>query len=296
MQKADKKTQREAQDLISKLENGDSILSEDLVEKEGDTEKQQERGQNTKVLRVKKNEKKITAEDLFKQTNDGGVNIKNVEKSKTKTDSKDWELMKGLDLNQLKKKEIIKEASILNKRNKSEAILEYGESSEDEEEILEVNALDGEENANELLLEKEKEEDEDTEKNGEREMMMTGWGEWAGGGFDFEQEQRKKKLKLQAKRKERLARAVKQRKDGGLRHVKINTKRIKDTTGIYLQDIPFEFENKSQVNFIMSQPVGEEWNGQLQYKRNIRPKMKTQAGKVIRPASDKTKQYKLSHF
>ena len=296
MKKGESKVQKEAKTLIEKLENGDSILSYDLKDEEI-TKKIAPLENKTKILKVKKNEKKITAQELFKKENDSEVNIKMFDKNKKEKINKKEEsnLMEGLNLKKLKKKQILKETSLLGKRNNKKGMLKFG-TSEEEEEILEVNALDEDENKKEIELEKEQEEGEKNDIFGEKETIMTGWGEWAGGGVEFEEEQRKKREKLNIQKKKRLKAAIKKRKDGKFNHVMVNTKRIKDTTGLYLQDIPFEFENKSQVNFVMSQPIGVEWNGQLNYKRNIRPKMKTKAGKVIRPLSEKSKEYKLSHF
>ena len=72
-------------------------------------------------------------------------------------------------------------------------MLEFGDESE-EDERLEVNALDDDENARELLLEKQMEEELDhTNKNQKLSKPMIGWGDWAGGGIDFQKKQERKR-------------------------------------------------------------------------------------------------------
>lgn len=297
MQRGRARTRRQAEQLVKKLKEGDSLTENDFSDEES-------QGHPTSVqklkVQVKKNEVRVSAHQLLKNA-DLQTNPEHEEKfrvnsriAKREEESHDSSLVKGLSLNQLKNKHAAKESSMLVKRSASRAILEYGTDSESNQDSFEVDARDMDENTKQLLQEKELEQMESGEAKDS--VQMLGWGDWAGGGIAFQQKQNQKRKQNELARKKRILAAVRKRKDGKIAHVKINSKRIKDTAGLYLRDIPFEFDNKEQVNFVMSQPIGVEWNGQLNYKRNIRPQLKTRPGLAIRPLSKKSKNYKLSHF
>ena len=51
-----------------------------------------------------------------------------------------------------------------------------------------------------------------------------------------------------------------------------------------MRELPHEFTNADQFDFMQSEPVGPEWNSINQFKDNIKPKVITKAGQVITPA------------
>ena len=353
MKRGEEQTRREAKDLWLKLKEGEDIQEDDLgkIEDSGEEEEEEEekakqhKGKREaiakkKKLVVKKNEKRITAAEMFKMENQGNIsntikgilrkgkqtNAKNkqgnteiIEDSNSSQDLEGLEidqaagkgnmkigivkdqtsLVQGLDLSKLRaqsKKQTSNPKSKPALSQKRDYIEFDSEESENETEnkFEEVDARDP--NSNRKRLEKEKEKDERQSKGLEHNGFTDGWGNWAGGDEAEERENDREKMKLERQRRRKLKLAMKERRDAKMKDVKISTKRVKDTEGLYLQDIPFEFENKEQVNFIMNQPIGQEWNSQQNYLRNIRKKVKTKAGAIIRPIGKSDGSYKVSHF
>lgn len=335
MKRGDEQTKREAKDLWRKLKDGEAIEEDDLGEMENisseDEEtvkkrkEQRELAKKKKKIVVKKNDKRVTAEDLFKENNTDQdseneeklqITQKTANQNNQESEEIDQEgleidpkagrgemqigvmksaaqdsLVAGLDLSKLRASAPKSQKPKIQKRN----YIEFdSDSSENEEDKEEIDARDTA--ANEKYLAQQKEKDEKVTNNLQTSGFNSGWGNWAGGDEAEEIENEREKRKLERERKKKLRKAMRERRDAKMKNVKISTKRIKDTQGLFLQDIPFEFENKEQVNFIMNQPIGSEWNSQQNYLRNIRSKVKTKAGAVIRPIGKSDGSYKVSHF
>lgn len=355
MKRGEEQTRREAKDLWLKLKEGEDIEEDDLGKMEDSGEEEDEDEEKAKEqkgkrealakkkkLVVKKNEKRITAAEMFKMENEGDLpnNIKGILRKGKREDAKNKQgnseiiedgnssqdlegleideaagkgnmkigvvkvkdqgsLVQGLNLSKLRaqsKKQTSNPKSEPKLSQKRDYIEFDSEESENETDTKyeEVDARDP--NSNRKKLEKEKEKDERQSKGLENNGFTDGWGNWAGGDEAEERENDREKQKLERQRRRKLKLAMKERRDAKMKDVKISTKRVKDTEGLYLQDIPFEFENKEQVNFIMNQPIGQEWNSQQNYLRNIRKKVKTKAGAIIRPIGKSDGSYKVSHF
>ena len=52
-----------------------------------------------------------------------------------------------------------------------------------------------------------------------------------------------------------------------------------------VRDLPRNFSNPDQFDFMQSEAVGPEWNSFTQFNDNIKPKIIAAAGQVIKPAT-----------
>ena len=51
----------------------------------------------------------------------------------------------------------------------------------------------------------------------------------------------------------------------------------------YVKELPHEYNNKDQFNFMVNNPIGPEWNSMRSTVQMIKPKIKSQPGNIIKP-------------
>ena len=50
-----------------------------------------------------------------------------------------------------------------------------------------------------------------------------------------------------------------------------------------VRDLPHNFSNSDQFDYLQNEVIGPEWNSLNQFKDNIKPKVKAKVGQVINP-------------
>ncbi|KAL5265131.1 hypothetical protein ACHWQZ_G006017 [Mnemiopsis leidyi] len=119
--------------------------------------------------------------------------------------------------------------------------------------------------------EKEKIVDEETEKD--LDITLPGWGSWAGVGTNDQPQ----------KRIIKKAAPTAPRKDSGLDHVIINTKKNRKLQPHLVRHLPHPYKNRSVIEREMRQPIGPQWNSIRAFKNMIKPLESTVDGRVIEP-------------
>lgn len=108
---------------------------------------------------------------------------------------------------------------------------------------------------------------------------LPGWGSWAGENLS-KREQRKNKNRFLTVEK---GIAPKDRKDAKLKHVIINQKRQRGTTGFMATSLPFPFTNRQEYERAMRMPLGKEWNVKEVFQGNTKPRVLVKPNAIIKP-------------
>ncbi|KAK6316749.1 hypothetical protein J4Q44_G00121490 [Coregonus suidteri] len=143
----------------------------------------------------------------------------------------------------------------------------------DEQRVIIKEAFAGDDVISDFLKDKRKREEAGRPKV--IDLTLPGWGEWEGLGL---QPSRSKRKRFRVK-----VAPPPPRQDQKLPNIIISEKRDSSIAAHQVSQLPFPFENPTQVERTIRSPVGLTWNTQNAVQKITAPKVVTQLGAIIEP-------------
>lgn len=114
-----------------------------------------------------------------------------------------------------------------------------------------------------------------------------GWGAWTSNSEYHKEKERELQRQAEIELKNKISQIKSNRIDAKLKNVIISEHRPKTLKTYLVKNVPHEFANKEQYNYVVSQPLGSEKAGQRVFRENVKSKLLTEVGKAILPIDKK---------